>query len=342
MAGQPVQPPTPLPPPPSVAPAADPALEFPEEEPESAVFEQLLSAITDVLRAGASPEAQEAQRLLLRRMALEGAIGTSRLPAPRNITEIGGYLNLLTEFAHTSMRTAMLASAIGVAGVSAETNRSRGSRTVSIANDRPDVPCQRSIPLSFEVRADFAGPLQAAMEEIRGRGCALPLTLPHVSNGHVDLLLAAGRILDVFPACIMADPETDPVAIARSAASPVDALVGRVLDERTDLAEEPWVARRRGEAGVEEVSVVAHFVPLAPILARAGWYQLESPSLATGSAPVATTVRLVNATGLIDGVSRFADEIGAIYDESEIGRRGLGPFLWRTWSANAGSFVAPT
>ena len=49
-------------------------------------------------------------------LALQGDVIQSRIPAPRNITEIGGYLNLLQTLGQAEMRTQTLAGALGVAG----------------------------------------------------------------------------------------------------------------------------------------------------------------------------------------------------------------------------------
>ena len=44
-----------------------------------------------------SPDALEAQNIIMRRIALEGDVIGSRVPPPLNITQIGGYINLLNE-----------------------------------------------------------------------------------------------------------------------------------------------------------------------------------------------------------------------------------------------------
>jgi len=68
----------------------------PAPAPQPATLEeQAVAALLDVIKTASSPEIAQAQSLLLRRLALEGDVVGSRIPAPRNITEIGGYINLL-------------------------------------------------------------------------------------------------------------------------------------------------------------------------------------------------------------------------------------------------------
>ena len=85
------------------------------DTPSSTAIDGVLAALTEVIRSSTSPEVQEVQLMLLRRLALEGSVIPSRIPAPRNITEIGGYLNQLTTLGLDDMRTQMLGSVLGLA-----------------------------------------------------------------------------------------------------------------------------------------------------------------------------------------------------------------------------------
>jgi len=75
-----------------------------------------MSVVAEVLRSGTDPDILEAQRILLLRLALEGDIVQSRMPAPRNITEIGGYVNLLATLQQPELSAQMLSGILGVAG----------------------------------------------------------------------------------------------------------------------------------------------------------------------------------------------------------------------------------
>src|SRR5438105_14538929 len=106
-------------------------------------FDTILGAIAELLRSGASPDILEAQRLILRRIALEGDVMPSRVPAPRNITEVGGYINLLTNLGETITRDQMIASALGVAGPTPGSILGDLPPPVGfapLANDRPPRP----------------------------------------------------------------------------------------------------------------------------------------------------------------------------------------------------------
>lgn len=70
---------------------------------------KLVDALAEILRSSTSPDTLQAQQILMRRLALEGDVVPSRVPAPRNITEIGGYFNLLETLNETTMRSQALA-----------------------------------------------------------------------------------------------------------------------------------------------------------------------------------------------------------------------------------------
>jgi len=48
-----------------------------------------------LLEQEVSPEVTEIKRMILRRIATESDIKPARIPAPMNITEVGGYFNLM-------------------------------------------------------------------------------------------------------------------------------------------------------------------------------------------------------------------------------------------------------
>src|SRR5215469_11731112 len=77
---------------------------------------QLVQTLIGLVQNASSPNAIEAQNMILRRMALEGDVIGSRIPPPRNISEIGGYINLLGTLQETAMREQALAGILGVAG----------------------------------------------------------------------------------------------------------------------------------------------------------------------------------------------------------------------------------
>jgi hypothetical protein len=75
----------------------------------------VIAALVNIIQTGTSPQVLAIQQALLRRLLLEGNVGLSRIPAPRNITEFGGYLNLLDSMGQTTVKTEAVSSALGVA-----------------------------------------------------------------------------------------------------------------------------------------------------------------------------------------------------------------------------------
>src|SRR5580693_418950 len=83
---------------------------------DPALTSQIVGALLAMIQANNSPDAAAAQSILLRRLALQGDVVGSRIQAPRNITEIAGYLNLLDTLGESAMREQTLAGILGVAG----------------------------------------------------------------------------------------------------------------------------------------------------------------------------------------------------------------------------------
>lgn len=78
----------------------------------------LETAMAKLLEQEASDEMAALKRLILKRIALESDIKQARIPAPLNITEIGGYYNLLAN--DDVMRRQLLATVLGLPYISEE------------------------------------------------------------------------------------------------------------------------------------------------------------------------------------------------------------------------------
>ena len=85
--------------------------------------EALLQAMAQLLNAESSEKAQEYKNLILKRIAEESDVKPTRIPIPRNITEVGGYYNLIEQVQTSSleleqkkidMQLALIASALGL------------------------------------------------------------------------------------------------------------------------------------------------------------------------------------------------------------------------------------
>ena len=57
--------------------------------------ELLIQAISQILQNEASEDTLKIKNKILERIALEADVKASSIPAPLNITQIGGYINLL-------------------------------------------------------------------------------------------------------------------------------------------------------------------------------------------------------------------------------------------------------
>ena len=67
-----------------------------------------------LLEQESGPEMQLIRQLILLRTAMEGEIKDSKIPAPKNITEVGGYYNLLERQNEQIMLRQLVSSALGL------------------------------------------------------------------------------------------------------------------------------------------------------------------------------------------------------------------------------------
>lgn len=72
----------------------------------------MMTLISKLLEQETSPEMMNTKMRILERIANETDIKPARIPAPLNITEIGGYYNLLKK--DEKLRQQMLASVLGL------------------------------------------------------------------------------------------------------------------------------------------------------------------------------------------------------------------------------------
>jgi hypothetical protein len=301
-----------------------------------ALYNRIADALIESLRNANSPAMSQIQQVLARRMALSGDVVPSRIPAPLNITEIGGYLNLLEDLKHSTLRTQMIASALGLyAPVFADFLPESGPILyfAEFANDRPGASVdQAAIPVSISVRSDFLAALRAARDAVHARGCALPLqNLPRLLPSYIgtqptarDLLRTIGRTIEIMPSSALRDPDIDPLAVARPADdSETEQVVARVLNTITpnavDVSEREWTAWVFDQVSGEHVESVAsrRYAPIEPILAEAGWYRFL-PIDTSGLGPPFAWARFVNITGLVPGLTVYGDELALLYRREEV------------------------
>ncbi|HYM74472.1 MAG TPA: hypothetical protein VE377_00715 [Candidatus Dormibacteraeota bacterium] len=307
---------------------------------------QALQALLNVLNSSTSPDVLQAQAIMLRRLALEGDVAGSRVPAPLNITEVGGYINLLTYLGQTDMRTQMLAGALGVAGTISGVNWAGGSAGVgwvTIPNDRPSGPAQGTIPLSFQTRSDFAPALRLALQGLHDQGCALPIvapiqTLPTTAAAMpTDFLPLLGRSFFLVPGTALQNPDTDPLAVAQLTGGPWQ-IVARCLSAGPiGVTPAQWIGLQCNTTTCTPVSPPAagrQYVPLAPVLASAGF----TPAVA-GYLPTSLTdigwARFNNVTGLVAGMTTLGSELSLLWSPTEIAASALSGLTGYLWNGSA-------
>lgn len=319
--------------------------------PVSTAEDRMLDTLDSLIKNAASPDMIEAQTILLRRLALQGDVVQSRVPAPKNITEIGGYLNLLETLREAEMRQQMLAGIVGVAGPNPPLGwlaRRPPLALLAITNDRPEGPAQPYIPLSFAVRSDFAVPLAAAVKALGDRGCSLPLMnvmrpLPQAIPGQEvpqDVLSWLGRSLDIVSLSALRDPTTDAIALARphGSTAPLE-IVARVAQSATiDVPAADYDAVKCDSASCTTINVNGKYVPIAPYLSSAGFYP-KSPIPTPANQSATAWAHLTNLTGLIPGVSKLGDELALLYSMCDVSGSIFASCLNRVW--DGANFVQP-
>lgn len=309
----------------------------------SGTFDPIEDALAAIIRGAASPAVQEAQALLLRRLALEGDVIPSRIPAPRNITEVGGYLNLLAAAELGELRRSALASALGLASPAAtgwdESPPMPG--WANLANDLTGAP--PAAALAVPLRADLAAAWRSAVvPALAAQGARLRLwssmpQLPHAasSTADADILPLLGRTAWIDPAAALDTPETDPVLLGRSDAEP-EATLRVVLRAGGSAAPPPapfnallWdriantlIARPIGAIAVIDV---------APIVALAGFRAAGPPPRPAARFDLGWA-RLECHAGLLPGVSRLGDELARVWTQREIARSALAPRVAEVWT----------
>ena len=315
---------------------------------DPATTNQFAAGLLNMLQTATSPDAIEAQNIVLRRMALEGDVVPSRVQAPRNITEIGGYVNLLTTLHQPEMLDQSLAGIMGVAGPNPPMGWTASAPLafVSIANDRPAGPAQRTIPLTFFVRSDFVTEMQTALTFLRSRGCALPIAgqpamrLPAASAGATmpaDALPYVGRTLDLVLAAALKDPTADPLLLARpSGSTGAFAVYANVLSAAS-IAVTPanYDGRACNATACSTVPLTNQaIVDVATPLAGAGFYPAD-PLPQPANASDGAWAHFTNVTGLVSGKTRLGDELALLYDSNEIANSVFAASLDWVWNGTA-------
>lgn len=314
--------------------------------------ERALDALTKILESAVSEEMVAAQQLVLRRLATSGDLFPSRIPPPLNITQIGGYLNLIEDDPILSAQ--VLASALGVAGP----NPTPGFDATlpplyftTRGNDRPTGAAQTATPVSFRVRSDFAAGLDAALTTLHDLGTQLPVLagvglLPPLSEAAppTDLLPFLGRRLSVVPSAALRDPTTDLLAVGQLGGAGATLALGRQVDpaapQAGTIAAAAYSLWTCDAVACTQAVVNGAYVDLDPVLAVAGWHRPAPLSAPASLSDTKDWHIWQNVTGLVAGESTFGAELRLLYSLGQIAASSVRER--QDWVWNGTTFVAPS
>lgn len=311
--------------------------------PPDSVEGMALQALLNVLNSSTSPDVLQAQAIMLRRLALEGDVVASRIPAPLNISEIGGYINLVTALGMTDIRSQMIAGVLGVAGPTPELGWLQAQPTLSwlnLPNDRPSGPQQGIIPLTFSVRSDFAPSLLLALQGLHDQGCALPILSPAPalpapgSPAITDYLPLLGRALLLVPGTALSNPDTDPLAVAQLSGGAWQAVTRCASAGPVGVTPGQWSALTCNATTCTVSPPPAsgrQYVAVAPVLATAGFIPAK-PGYEPTSAVDYGWARFNNIAGLVPGVTTLGSELVLLYPQSAIAASALAGASGNLWN----------
>jgi hypothetical protein len=301
----------------------------------------LLSLVT----SATSGDALEAQNIILRRIALEGDVVPSRVPAPLNITQIGGYINLLGKLNEAAMRSQVLAGILGVAGPSNAAGwvSAKPPFTFSmLPNDRPEGAAQRTLPTTVPVRSDFVHAFLEMRKAVHDRGCLLPLMggpsgLPMTMldpTAPLDPMPYLGRTLLLAANCALTDPATDALVLARASggSDPYRVALNGTGIASAGVTAANYDALQAASTGLKSVALTgAKLVFLDPLIAAAGFYPASPPPQPASAADTAWAT-YTSIAGLVAGRTRLGDELASLYSWTDIGGSIFAPMTSYVWN----------
>jgi hypothetical protein len=320
------------------------------QSPAEDTDDRVVDALVSVIQAAAGPAAQDAQTLLLRRLATEGDVIPSRVPAPLNITEVGGYLNQLELLGQRHIALQVLTSALGIAGQPSALLAKEPAPLsfASVPNDRPAGQAAPTAPAIVLVRSDLVASVQAVLGAVHKVGAALPLWTPAAPSAllsSTDPMEVCGRVLRVLPTATLSDPATDSVVLGRDSAT---AANGYSLFARPDPANAAAQALPQlhifavglpiaGPPNEVDLGAV-RLLPLDSVLSAAGWLATPAPTMPASRSDI-SWARLVNVSGLLPGVTQLGEELRLVWDTSALDDTPFAAKLDWVWDGS--DFVAP-
>ena len=308
----------------------------------------LLLALTDAIRSATGPEMQQAQALLLRRLATESEVIPGRSPSPKNVTEVGGWYNLLTDLGETGLRRELVTSVLGLPDDPFPSGIGGAAlppmRLQTLPNDQPAGDAAGTVPLSVSVRSDLATGLQAALDTVHAAGGVLPLWQPALAlptgtslTPMPDPLPYLGREVWLAPTAALTDPATDSLVLGRAS---TDAGTGY----RVGIRVTPPAAPLLDWSGLVWDSVGGVFVERE--IGTIGLLALETATAGSAfqGAPVTTSpasradltwARLRAVSGLLPGVTELGDELALLWTPDQIANSVFGTHTDAVWDGTA-------
>jgi len=300
---------------------------------------EMYSALLEIVKQEISPEAVKARNLMMRRIALSGDITPSRIQPPQNITQIGGYINLLTSINQEGLRDRMLASILGVAAPGEEYILRDNQPELFFArraSDRPECAQIETLPLYFYLRSDFLEAFEGALAALHTVGASLPVlqmsvpSLPPLSAPlptQEEILALLGRLIELAPTAALQNPEQDPLVVAQHDES---AIVYARAESGPELSGVQAYVREEEGYAVKELS--GKFISVAPLLQAAGWYmEKRTPEQQGEPYDPASALRWRNITGLVPGRTTLGDELFLLYTRAQIVDSCLREMLNARW-----------
>jgi len=316
---------------------------------DDALTTTLATQIAGILGTTTNPAIERARALIAERLAALGGVVPSRIPSPLNITEIGGYLNLLESAGEIGMRTNAIASALGIAGPLPMDLASAGPALffATRSNVHDDATLDAPAPLTYTVRSDFAPAFDTAMQSFEQAGCDLqwldccPISLPPYATGGAppaDLISFTGRVMQLVPGCALRNASTDRYVLGGLAAGDPPHPFARVTDAgAVGAAAVPVTALQAWQctgASCLQVAANAQFVAVPAILGTAGWLPESTITLPSTRPSVGNGFRFINIGGLVAGVTTLKDELSKLFSPAEMNSSSLRDALARVWNGS--------
>lgn len=314
------------------------------------IAEDLSKTIISILETTNSPAIQRAREVIAHRLAIAGDVAPSRIPAPLNITEIGGYINLLTEYDEQGQRSRMIAAALGIAGPQVNLAQPGAVPPLTFASRdqvRPEGPQQATFALSFTMRSDFLLAFDTLLANLTTQGAAMPVLTPLRAlppAGSVPIIDTAaqldliGRRLTLAPTAALRDEATDPLSLSRPTAGGAVEVVARVIDatapDAGTIADADWTSWVCDATQCSEVETADARIALTPLLNTAGWHQATAPENPVSLSEAGSWNIWRNITGLVPGTTRFGDELSLLYRADQIINSPVSDMLDLVWDGS--------